>query len=142
MMFQNVVFDPKVSSNELFILLCANICALCKQLCKPFVQTPTLDTVWLDPILSGSSAKKFYIPEKSEEFEKKFNKEKFTASSSILFKKNFTKSCRAHRSLKNVNNLELFLLSPLFFSTKNFYIPHKYDSKKLKRFESFSNLFM
>ena len=30
-----------------------------------------LDTVWLDPILSGSSAKKFYIPEKSVEFGKK-----------------------------------------------------------------------
>ena len=30
-----------------------------------------LDTVWLDPILSGSSAKKFYIPQKSEEFGKK-----------------------------------------------------------------------
>ena len=34
----------------------------------------------------------------------KFNKENFTASSSILFKLFFTKSCRAHRSLKNLNN--------------------------------------
>ena len=44
---------------------------------QTIVQTPTLDTVWLDPILSGSSAKKFYIPEKSEEFGKKVEQRKF-----------------------------------------------------------------
>ena len=37
----------------------------------------TLDTVWLDPILSGSSARKFYIPEKSVEFRKKVEQRKF-----------------------------------------------------------------
>ena len=117
-------------------VLCANNCA--SPLCKHQHWT-----------LSGSIPSSLDHPPKSftsqrslKSLGKKLNKENFTASSSILFKKNFTKSCRAHRSLKNVNNLELFLLSPLFFSTKNFYIPHKYDSKKLKRFESFSNLFM
>ena len=91
MMFQNVVFDPKVSSNELFILLCANICALCKPFVQTIVQTLTLDTVWLDPILSGSSAKNFYIPEKSEEFGKKVEQRKFYSFIFNLIKKKLYK---------------------------------------------------
>ena len=50
-----------------------------------------LDTVWLDPILSGSSAKKFYIPEKSEEFGKKSNKENFNSFIFNIIKKNYKK---------------------------------------------------